>query len=65
MADRTETSNGVNVDQPVGTINAVKRIRLARCKFRAETEGWWRHSRTTIQGFTRGQEDTSRSQPFT
>src|SRR5690606_22838463 len=59
--------NGVNVDQLVGTIEAVKQNpALARCTFRAETE-WIRggHSRTRIQGFyAAGQEDTSRAQPF-
>jgi uncharacterized OsmC-like protein len=59
--------NGVNVDQLVGTIEAVKQNPdLARCNFRAETN-WINggHTRTTIQGFyAAGQEDTSRSQPF-
>jgi uncharacterized OsmC-like protein len=59
--------NGVNVDQLVGTIQAVKENPdLAKCKFRAETE-WINggHSQTTIQGFyAAGQEDTSRTQPF-
>ncbi len=59
--------NGVNVEQLVGTIEAVKQNPgLARCKFRAETE-WISggHSRTKIQGFyAAGQEDTSRAQPF-
>jgi uncharacterized OsmC-like protein len=59
--------NGVNVEQLVGTIEAIKQNPdLARCKFRAETE-WISggHSRTKIQGFyAAGQEDTSRTQPF-
>jgi uncharacterized OsmC-like protein len=59
--------NGVNVDQLVGTIEAVKQNPdLARCNFRAETN-WINggHTRTTIQGFyAAGQEDTSRTQPF-
>jgi uncharacterized OsmC-like protein len=59
--------NGVNVDQLVGTIQAVKENpSLAKCKFRAETE-WINggHSQTMIQGFyAAGQEDTSRTQPF-
>jgi len=59
--------NGVNVNQLVGTIEAVKENPdLARCKFRAETE-WVSggHSRTKIQGFyAAGQEDASRAQPF-
>lgn len=59
--------NGVNVDQLVGTINAIKQNPdLARFQFRAETE--WvdgGHSRTTIQSFYgAGQEDASRSKPF-
>jgi uncharacterized OsmC-like protein len=59
--------NGVNVDQLVGTINAIKADpAIARFKFRAETE--WvdgGHSRTTIQSFYGAkQEDTSRSRPF-
>ncbi len=59
--------NGVNVDQVVGTINAIKdNPGLAQFEFRAKTE--WvdgGHSRTRIQGFYgAGQEDTSRAQPF-
>lgn len=59
--------NGVNVDQLVGTVNAIKADpSLARFKFRATTE--WvdgGHSRTTIQSFYgAGQEDASRSKPF-
>src|SRR3972149_233546 len=59
--------NGVNVDQLVGTINAIKaNPDLARFKFRAETE--WvdgGHSRSTIQSFYgAGQEDASRARPF-
>ena len=59
--------NGVNVDQLVGTIDAIKQNPdLARCKFRAETE-WVSggHSQTKIQSFyAAGQEDTSRTRPF-
>lgn len=59
--------NGVNVDQLVATIGAIKQNPdLARFKFRAHTE-WLDggHSRTTIQGFYgAGQEDTSRTKPF-
>ena len=59
--------NGVDVDQLVGTIEAIKaNPDLARFKFRAETE-WINggHSRTQIQSFYgAGQEDTSRSKPF-
>jgi uncharacterized OsmC-like protein len=59
--------NGVNVDQLVGTINAIKSDpAIARFQFRAETE--WvdgGHSRTTIQSFYGAkQEDASRSRPF-
>lgn len=60
--------NGVNVEQLVGTIDAIKQTPdLAKCKFRAETE-WVSggHSQTKIQGFyAAGQEDTSRVRPFT
>jgi uncharacterized OsmC-like protein len=59
--------NGVNVEQLVGTIEAIKQNPdLAKCKFRAETE-WVSggHSHTKIQSFyAAGQEDSSRSQPF-
>lgn len=60
-------ANGVNVDQLVATINAIKaNPSLAQFKFRAQTE--WvdgGHSRTTIQGFYgAGQEDASRARPF-
>jgi uncharacterized OsmC-like protein len=59
--------NGVNVDQLVGTINAIKADpAIARFQFRAETD--WvdgGHCRTTIQKFFGAkQEDASRSQPF-
>lgn len=63
----TSRVNGVNVDQLVGTIDAVRsNPDLARFKFRARNE-WISggHSRTTIQGFYgAGQEDTSRTRPF-
>ncbi len=59
--------NGVNVDQLVGTVNAIKaNPGLARFKFRA-TSDWIEggHSKTTIQGFYgAGQEDASRTKPF-
>jgi uncharacterized OsmC-like protein len=59
--------NGVNIEQLVGTIEAVKaNPDLAKCKFHSETE-WVSggHSRTKIQDFyAAGQEDTSRAQPF-
>jgi uncharacterized OsmC-like protein len=68
MAVQTLTTpNGVNVDQLVGTIEAIKaNPSLARFTFRA-TNTWVNggHSRTTIQGFYgAGQEDTSRARPF-
>ncbi|MBI3153492.1 MAG: OsmC family protein [Chloroflexi bacterium] len=66
----TQTStliNGVNVDQLVATVNAIKQNPdLARFQFRAHNE-WLDagHSRTSIQGFYgAGQEDASRSKPF-
>jgi len=59
--------NGVNVDQLIGTINAIKENPdLALFHFRAKNE-WVSggHSRTKIQSFYgAGAEDTSRSQPF-
>lgn len=59
--------HGVNVDQLVGTVNAIKENPdLARFQFRAETE--WvdgGHSRTKIQSFHgAGVEDSSRNTPF-
>ena len=59
--------NGVNVDQLVGTVNAIKaNPDLARFTFRASSE--WAgggHSQTKIQGFYgAGAEDTSRTGPF-
>jgi uncharacterized OsmC-like protein len=63
----TVVLNGVNVEQLVGTINAVKDDpEIARFRFRAETE-WLGggHSQTTIKGFYGAkQEDTSRPRPF-
>ena len=66
----TQTStlvNGVNVDQLVATVNAIKQNPdLARFQFRAHNE-WISggHSRTSIQGFYgAGQEDVSRNRPF-
>ena len=69
MSVQTRTVvNGVDVDQLVGTIEAIKTDPdLARFQFRAETE-WINggHSRTKIQSFYgAGQEDASRSKPFT
>ncbi len=61
------TINGVNVDQLVSTIEAIKeKPSLAEFRFRAETE-WIEggHTRTGIQGFYgAGAEDTSRTEPF-
>ncbi len=60
-------ANGVNVQQLVDTVNAIKaNPDLARFKFRA-TSDWIEggRSKTTIQGFYgAGQEDTSRTRPF-
>ncbi len=59
--------NGVNVEQLVATINAIRATpNLARFTFRA-TSDWVSggRSRTQIQGFYgAGQEDTSRPKPF-
>jgi uncharacterized OsmC-like protein len=59
--------NGVNVDQLVGTIDAIKaNPELAKFKFRAQTE-WISggYSRTRIKSFYgAGSEDVSRAQPF-
>jgi len=68
MATQMKTNlNGVNVDQLIGTINAIKaNPDLAHFKFRAKNE-WVNggHSRTSIQSFFgAGQEDTSRDKPF-
>jgi uncharacterized OsmC-like protein len=60
--------NGVNVEQLMATVNAIKdNPDLARFQFRAHTE-WLDggHSKTTIKDFYgAGQEDTSRSMAFT
>jgi uncharacterized OsmC-like protein len=60
--------NGVNIDQLVATINAIKDDpTLAQFRFRA-TNQWVNggHSRTKIQSFYgAGLEDATRSQPFT
>lgn len=66
-APTTTRVNGVNVDQLVATVNAIKaNPDLAQFKFRAQTE--WvdgGHSRTSIHGFYgAGQEDASRARPF-
>lgn len=61
------TLNGVNVDQLVGTIDAIKaNPELARFQFRA-TNQWagGAKSRTAIQGFWgAGAADSSREKPF-
>ena len=67
QATLMQTLNGVNVDQLVGTVNAVKENpEIARFQFRAHTD--WvdgGQSRTTIQSFYgAGQEDASRTEPF-
>lgn len=63
-----EKLNGVDVDRLTGTIGAIQeKPELARFQFRARNE-WTQggHSRTTIQSFYgAGQEDDSRSRPFT
>lgn len=69
MTTQTVTRiNGVNVDQLMDTVNTIqKKPELAHFQFRAHNE-WVSggHSRTIIQEFYgAGQEDTSRSQPFT
>ena len=59
--------NGVNVDQLLSTVDAIKaNPELARFRFRAETQ-WINggHSQTKIQGFYgAGAEDASRTRPF-
>ena len=67
QAANPQTVNGVNVDQLVGTVNAIKaNPELAKFKFRAQTE--WiggGHSRTRVKSFYgAGTEDASRAQPF-
>ena len=63
----TTVVNGVNVEQLVGTINAVKgQPEIAKFTFRSGTE-WVGGGQTqsTIQGFYgAGQEDVSRAEPF-
>jgi uncharacterized OsmC-like protein len=59
--------NGVNVDQLIGTVNAVKeKPAIAKFQFRA-TNKWLTggHNQTSIKGFYgAGQEDTTRTKPF-
>lgn len=67
MATVSNRLNGVDVDQLIGTIGAIKENpSLADFTFRAHTE--WReggHSRTEIQSFYgAGTEDESRERPF-
>lgn len=67
MATRTQSINGVNVDQLVETVNAIRdNPRLAEFRFRAHSS--WQdgaRSRTEVQGFQgAGQEDESRTEPF-
>lgn len=61
------TRNGVDVDQLVATVNAVKETPgIARFQFRAHTD-WVNgsYARTILQGFHgAGQEDASRAEPF-
>jgi uncharacterized OsmC-like protein len=68
MAVKNQTNaNGVNVDQLMQTVKAIKENPdLARFNFRA-TAKWMGggRSQTTIKGFYgAGQEDTSRAKPF-
>ncbi len=63
----TKNLNGIDVNQLVDTINAVKdQSEIANFKFRAKNQ-WIEgaHSQTTIQSFYgAGQDDTSRTEPF-
>lgn len=68
MTEKNQTNpNGVNVEQLVETVNAIKNNPdLAKFKFRATTK-WVEggHSRTSIKSFYGvGQEDTSRADAF-
>jgi len=67
METASVTTNGVNVEQLLGTIEAVKGDpEIANFQFRAETE-WVNggHCRTKIQNFYGAKtEDTSRTEPF-
>ena len=67
MATAIQIKNGVNIDQMIGTIEAIKKTPdIARFQFRAKSR-WLSggHCRTEIQGFYGGgQEDVSRSKPF-
>lgn len=63
----TKSKNGVNVDQLIGTIEAVKsNPEIAQFKFRSKTT-WIKggHCQTEIKGFYGAtQEDQSRTSPF-
>lgn len=67
MENVVHSKNGVNVDQLVGTINAVKGDPdIAKFQFRAKTE-WLDggHCKTTFKGFYGAKaEDSSRSNPI-
>lgn len=68
MTEKNQTNpNGVNVEQLVGTINAIKdNPDLAKFKFRATTK-WVEggHSRTSIKSFYgAGAEDSTRTDAF-
>lgn len=69
MATKVQNhTNGIDVDQMVKTVEAIKdNPELAKFQFRATTK-WMGggHSRTTIKGFYgAGQEDATRTKPFT
>ena len=67
MSTAAQITNGIDVDQLIGTINLIKENpSLAQFKFRAHTD-WIHggHSRTQIKGFYgAGGEDTSRATPL-
>lgn len=67
METTINTQNGVNVDQLIGTIQAVKADpEIAKFQFRAKTK-WINggHSRTEFQNFFGAKaEDTSRTEPM-
>ena len=65
-AEKTNTVNGVAVDELFKTIDVVKKAPVvARFKFRAQNE-WLDggHNRTTIRNFYGTQQEHARSQPF-
>jgi uncharacterized OsmC-like protein len=67
MKTQSQTLNGLNLEQMVQTVEALKSDpSLARFEFRARNR-WMDggHNRSTIQGFYgAGGEDTSRTEPF-